>query len=160
MYRRILVAYDDSPAARIALEQALDLARAEHVESLTLLTVFPTVSPSVAMGGLDPAAEVAELRQRAEERLAVVRDGLPDWVPLRTLVREGATGQQIVAAAREGNHDLVVMGSRGRGPIGAALLGSTSTHVLHHLDGAVLVAHAPRDAAATEEPSELAVATS
>ena len=51
MFRSILVAYDDSPPARAALAQALDIALAQN-SKLTIVTVAPPVSPYVGLGGV------------------------------------------------------------------------------------------------------------
>lgn len=158
MFRRILVAYDASPGARLALRQAFDLARAEHVESVSLLGVVPPVRSAVAVAGVDPTAFTEELRQVTVRDLAAARDEAPADVSIRTQVKQGAVGEAILAAAAEGDHDLIVMGARGLGPIGSMLLGSASTHVLHHTDRAVLVAHAPRTAEQPAQDRELQTA--
>jgi nucleotide-binding universal stress UspA family protein len=59
-----------------------------------------------------------------------------------TVIGRGSPGEAILKRAAEGNHDLIVMGSRGRGPAASALLGSVSHHVLHHGRVPVLIVHA------------------
>lgn len=143
MFRRILVAYDQSAAAQMALGQAYDLAASEHVESVTVAAIPTHVWSAVAVAGVDPRMLEQELRQEAEGWLAEAQGAAPDSVPVHTVLLDGHPGEALVEAAAAGGHDLIVMGSRGRGAIGSALLGSVSTHVLRHAQGAVLVAHAP-----------------
>lgn len=50
-----------------------------------------------------------------------------------------AGGKRIIAAARDGGYDLIVMGTRGRGRVRAALLGSVSNAVAAEARGPVLV---------------------
>lgn len=149
MFRRILVAHDQSAESALALDQALALAQAEHVEAVTLLHVVPPVLATVAVAGLDPNQLEADDEAEARRELHALRDAAGGDVPIALEVRRGRPGEVIVAVAREGEHDLVVMGSRGRGAVGSALLGSVSTYVLHHADVAVLVMHG-RDRAARQ----------
>jgi nucleotide-binding universal stress UspA family protein len=48
-----------------------------------------------------------------------------------------------VRAARDGEHDLIVMGSRGRGRVTTAVLGSVSNHVMREAGVPVIVIHPP-----------------
>ena len=79
----------------------------------------------------------------AQRLLRDAVERLPDAIPVTTVVRRGKPGPEIVAQARAGNYDAIVMGARGVGRVGA-LMGSVSRYVLHHAETAVFVAHAPR----------------
>ncbi len=54
---------------------------------------------------------------------------------------EGHPGQEIVRAVEDDWYDLVVMGAGGRSWLGARLLGSVSTYVLHSSPWSVLIVH-------------------
>jgi nucleotide-binding universal stress UspA family protein len=43
---------------------------------------------------------------------------------------EGSPAERILAQVESGGHDLVIMGSRGRGTIASLFLGSVSSNVL------------------------------
>jgi len=54
-------------------------------------------------------------------------------------VETGAPGPAICRAAADGNFDMVVLGSRGRGELKSLLVGSTSAAVIHGAPCPVLV---------------------
>jgi nucleotide-binding universal stress UspA family protein len=143
VFRSILVPVDGSEQAGRALAEAVDLARASGA-ALTLMTSVPDLSPwvvgSAGYGGVD----IGELTREAEQRHRELLDetagkagGLEQ--PPQTLLAHGAPGPAIVDQIEAGGHDLVVMGSRGRGNIGSLVLGSVSHHVLQAGKAAVLV---------------------
>ena len=130
MFRDILVAVDGSPDAEAALTDAIDLAESEHAR-LTLITAVPQIP---ATGFLIPGAvtdeQVADTRARAEAILRQARDRVPDDVPVRTVVTDQPIRPALIRQVKDGHHDLVVMGSRGRGAVRSALLGSVSHYGL------------------------------
>src|SRR6266536_2635351 len=65
-----------------------------------------------------------------------------------SIVVAGQPDEVILARLRDGRHDLLVMGTRGLGRVGSALLGSVSQAVLHQARVPVLVVHAPNAAEA------------
>ena len=144
MFHDILVALDGSPDAEQALMEAIDLAESEHTR-LTLITALPPI-PATAYGVT--GVPVAELREdalvEAEALLRRARERLPDGVSATTVLSEQPIRAALIRQIADGHHDLVVMGSRGRGAVRAALLGSVSHYVLHHSPIPVLIVHADR----------------
>ncbi|UCF91624.1 MAG: universal stress protein [Desulfobacterales bacterium] len=55
-----------------------------------------------------------------------------EWV--ETTVREGDPAEEITAFARDGDFDMLVIGSRGLGSVKGLLLGSVSSKVCHLTD--------------------------
>lgn len=84
---------------------------------------------------------IEDARREAEAILRQARDQLPDDLPVTTVLTEEPIGPAPVAQIEKGHHDLVVMGSRGRGALRSALLGSVSHYVLHHSPVPDLIVH-------------------
>ena len=148
MFHNILVAIDGSPDAERALGHAIDLADCEHAK-LTLFSAVP--SPPAFAYATPGASALTDLDEKArEETEAIVRaarDRVPQGVSVTTVVKTEPAKPALLKQIADGGHDLVVMGSRGRGAVRSALLGSVSHHVLHHSDVPVLIVRGERDEA-------------
>ncbi len=146
MFHNILVAVDGTPHSDLALDQAIDLAESERTR-LTLLTAVvppPSVVNAAAAGLIPAACEAA--RAEAVATLNRARDRIPSDLPVTTVLTAEPIRRALIKRIKEGDHDLVVMGSRGRGAVRSALLGSVSHYVLHHSRTPVLIVHADQPA--------------
>jgi len=147
MFHNILVAVDGSPHADRALDEAIDIARGSNAK-LTIITgaAEPRGAAMIAMSAGAAAVLGTDLMRYAERVLREAVERVPDDVSVTTLLTEAPIRKAILRRIDEGGHDLVVMGSRGRGAVRSAVLGSVSHHVLHHSPVPVLVVHADEPA--------------
>jgi nucleotide-binding universal stress UspA family protein len=118
-YRHVLIAFDGSPEAELALEHAVALA---HVSRARLAIVGFVPRPSWSV------------RDGLEERLRAAADGVPDDLEVTTRLLEGDPARALLRAVREGEHDALVLGGAG-----------ISDHVLDDADVPVIVIHRPDD---------------
>ena len=139
MFRNILVCVDGSRQADRALSQAIDLAECENAR-LTLLTAvtrppyWANTPLSATMQELGP-----ELLHEAEMTLRAAVDRVPASIPVTRILSEDPIREALITRIRSGEYDLVVLGTRGRGALGAAVLGSVSHYALDHSDVPVLI---------------------
>jgi nucleotide-binding universal stress UspA family protein len=131
MYLNILVAVDGSPSAGRAVEHAIDLARAGNAK-LTLITVAPSVWSYVTLAGVSTETMRAELDKWAAEILDEAARSVPGDVIAHTVQRSGHPGPEIIRELERGGYDLIVLGTRGRGPAQEGLLGSVNGYVHFH----------------------------
>jgi nucleotide-binding universal stress UspA family protein len=159
MFHRVLVAVDGSPHAQRALEEAADLARVSGA-SLTMIAVVPNSSVWV-LGGMGwgayvPEDVVRELDEQQTREYEAMLDGalesIADSVQPEKVLAHGRPVQGILDQVRAGDHDLVVMGSRGRGEVKGLLLGSVSHSVLQLSPAPVLIVHLSEDTSAAPQP--------
>jgi nucleotide-binding universal stress UspA family protein len=156
MFHNILVAVDGSSHADEALTHAIDLAESEHT-TLTLITGVTAVPVASALWAPEVTARlIADARAHAEEILREARDRIPDDLTVTTMLTDEPIQTALVRQINDGHHDLVVMGSRGRGTLRSTLLGSVSHYVLHHSPIPVLIVHVQQTPPSKERDLERA----
>ena len=121
------VGFDGSDEARLALDAAVAVARAGSAR-LRVITAyqrlaFGGVSTSRLAGGSANDIMKADLRACHDEALAEVATS----VEVEGRFREGAADEVLLRESQ--GIDLLVAGSRGYGPLGAVLLGSTTAAI-------------------------------
>ena len=162
MFRNILVCVDGSPQAEGALTEAIDLATCQN-SRLTLLTAVSR-PPHWAATPMTAAAACmrptcAELQHDAEVTIRAAAERVPAEIPVTTIISDDPIREALISQIHSGHYDLVVLGTRGRGALSAAVLGSVSHYALNHSDVPVLIVRAEgEDAPEPELPIEATAA--
>jgi nucleotide-binding universal stress UspA family protein len=150
MFRKLLVAFDGSSHAQRALDEAIDLARASNGR-LTVMAVVPESNLWAANFGYEVPIDRNDISDQVlreyQTMLDAAVDTVPHDLPVTKVLKHGTAGREIVEEAGASDHDLIVMGSRGRGEVRSLLLGSVSHRVLHASTVPVLVVHVAQEPA-------------
>lgn len=143
---RVLLAIDGSASSETACRLVGSLAWPEG----TILDVVAVVEPSVYTLGMTATPMEAPLVEEADEAEAmhavVTKAAAALEAPgriVRRTVLHGRPATTIVHVADSIRAELVVVGSRGLGPLRAMLLGSVSAEVVDHAPCPVLVVRRP-----------------
>jgi nucleotide-binding universal stress UspA family protein len=148
---RVVIAYDGSAAAATALHAAARLfpvsqphivtvSKPVNVHAGTAVPALPTLSPGAVQEAIDELAGEARDRALETARDGVERmraHGLEADVP--STPAHAHAWAAVLETAHQVDADVLVCGTRGRGAFARALLGSTSSSLLHHTDLPLLV---------------------
>jgi nucleotide-binding universal stress UspA family protein len=136
--KKILVATDGSEATRAAVDAGLDLAADEGGE-VVFVRVAPLFEFSNGGNGGDRLPQrIARVEEDPTLREACAR-AAEHGITAQAELLIGYAAKQILLLAREIDADVIVIGSRGLGPVKSAVVGSTSRDILAHADRPVLV---------------------
>ncbi len=163
-FKRILYATDLSETARHAVRYACSLGHRYDAE-VTVLHVIPDILDELSKGaginladhidkrewerfnrnGIEKAQQA--IHQRIHETSKSVTQQMPRC-PLadeNILVQTGNPADCIVSAAKEGQYDLIIMGTHGHGKFEDRIIGSVAADVIRHSDVPVMVVRLPRE---------------
>ena len=160
--QKILYATDLSETARHAARYACGLGEQYHA-AVTLVHVIPDVVESMsAEAGVDLGDYIGkkEWRTYHEKGIALAREAIQQRIqetsrqvkqtmprcPItedKVMVRIGNPAKEIVAAAEEGDFDLIILGTHGHGKLAESMMGSVAGDVIRHSRRPVMVVRLP-----------------
>ena len=137
MVRRILVATDGSETAWKAVNYAAGLAQQTGAAVIALSVIDKSLLLTQSISAVATPTRLMEpvedyLRQAAEAYIGRA-EALCRKKGLRftKVIRSGHPADEIVKEARKSKVDMIVIGSRGRGAMRSAVLGSITFGVIH-----------------------------
>ncbi|NMR31951.1 universal stress protein [Crystallibacter degradans] len=138
---KVVVGLDGSDGSQTALGWAVSEARLRS-GTVHAVTVWQPPAVTAGMEGLiwDPASFEAAAKNEQTRVLKRVPAG---DIPISKLLVHGSPAAVLLDASKDA--DLLVVGSRGLGGFSGLLLGSVSTHLIHHAACPVLVVRPGED---------------
>lgn len=141
--KKILIALDYDPTAKRIAEAGYELAKSMGAEVILLhvvadYTYYSSLDYSPIMGfdqfsnlGAVQMDSVTELENAAHEYLEKSKAHLGD-PSIKTLIKDGDSGEAILEASKSLEVDLIVLGSHGRKGLDKILMGSVAEKVLRN----------------------------
>ena len=143
-YKNIVVPTDGSVNSKRALEHAVLLATSMHA-SITLVYVANIVSVISNFDQIPNASgyvteQVAlDMEEEGKGVLEEFSKEIPQDVEVKSVFEVGSPGPAVLSVAKKYEADLIVMGSRGLGPLKGLFMGSVSSYVVTHAPCPVLI---------------------
>ena len=146
VFAKILVPFDESDAAKRAIDAAISIASDGAVITLLQaadrpLTVDPTVAAAERRAGVYSEDEMVKAIEKAQDSILAnletvageVAAGSEKNIRFEYEAIEGSPAAVITDYAKANDVDIIVMGRRGLGSV-RAMLGSVSQRVAHETD--------------------------
>jgi nucleotide-binding universal stress UspA family protein len=147
--RVLAVGFDASPESRQALALATELAERASA-TVRVIGIVQGTPTGAARGGDAGVSGDPNVRRELRDALHEAVAELPSELRAQPVVAHGDAASELAAKAEEGV-DLIVLGSRGYGPLRRVVLGSVSTELIRIAPCPVLVV--PR-AGSESEPGD------
>jgi nucleotide-binding universal stress UspA family protein len=142
MFKTIVVGTDGSETAKVAVQQAADLAK-NHGSELHLVMSSSAVSETrlreERQGAPDDVQHNINPNEDIEAQLKAVAESLGDDLKVRTHAKQGDPSDAIIDVAEQNKADLIVVGNKGMTGAKRFFLGAVPNKVSHHAPCSVLI---------------------
>ncbi|MGE3318224.1 MAG: universal stress protein [Candidatus Berkiella sp.] len=144
MFKRILLPFDDSKAARLALKQAIDIC-VVHNAKLLVVHAIDYIALSAGVEGIDTETVHDEIKRAGEKVLdkalkaATKRKVKVEAQLIESLKLNTNIETLVVKAAKNWRADLVVVGMNKKDVLKKLFLGSHSEKLIHKISSPVLL---------------------
>lgn len=145
--RAVVVGLDGSEQSRLALGWAV--ANTPGPIRIVVSWSTPWWGVSAPLGGAPPPPPDSYFEEAAKKFIEDAEPLLGDMATVPAEIRRGHAGQNLVDSALDAS--LLVVGSRGRGAIASAVLGSVSSYCASHSTVPVVIVPETADPAAAAE---------
>eukprot|EP00049_Salpingoeca_infusionum_P004110 m.74922 g.74922 ORF g.74922 m.74922 type:complete len:156 (+) comp12421_c0_seq1:314-781(+) len=143
--KAIIVCVDESEAAHDALEWAINNMYHDG-DCLHLTHCFKPLQPAVGPHYAYVPTEEEQANWRKEkahvlEEFMSKAKAMKADIHAKSVLVAGDPREELIHYGERENATVIILGSRGRGAIKRAVLGSVSSHLVHHSDIPVVVIH-------------------
>ena len=143
MFERIVVGTDGSETAKVAVQQAADLARKVGAKIDLVSAYEPVPASRLREERQEVPADLAHTVTPSEDVEALLTETAAevkkDGIDVGTYARQGDPADAILDVAEEQNADLIIVGNKGMTGAKRFLLGSVPNKVSHHAPCSVLI---------------------
>ena len=133
MFETIMWASDGSDHADRALEYARELAQEKGSKIVAIHVKEIMVGRA---GGYPVQADETEVEEKVQRQVRELSDAGLNATYEEAVAGAGGAAHAIADAAKDAGADVIVVGTRGQGPLSGLLLGSVTNRLLH-------IAHCP-----------------
>lgn len=142
-FKNILVPTDGSEYTKVAIDRAVELAKAVGGSITAIYVIDHTVFGNIPMDS-SVTSVYDMMNKEGHEATAYVRDlCAKNGIEAKELIVEGAPVKSIVAESP--NFDIIVMGTLGRTGFAKLMMGSVAERVVRYSNCPVMVIRAPED---------------
>lgn len=143
-YKTIVVPADGSENSKRALQHAVSIAERNKAQLVVvhvanIVSAISNFDQTPISGGYVSEQIAEDMEETGKEILDDVVKEVPADVTVKSVFEVGSPGPAVLAVAKKFNADLIVMGSRGLGPLKGLFMGSVSSYVTSHSTCPVLV---------------------
>ena len=137
MFKKILLPLDGSEASEKAFETGMKLAKDLGASAIITHVIdqsmFENILTPIPGGPMEMAKPIYDdMKENAEDFLKKKAELCKQMdVKCESIIKMGHTVNSILDLAKETSADIIILGSRGRGRLAGATLGSVSYGVVH-----------------------------